>query len=135
MLGAFALKYDWFGKVNRFFTFVHFKNIVSLSLILFLVVFHSAFPNLIVAPFTGLGFIFLFLQLKLSKWLENCLNFLTIHSTNIWLIHMFFTAIYFKKLIYAPLNPLLILIWLLLWCVVASYIINFIYSKLEKSFL
>ena len=135
MLGAFALKYNWNQKVFRILKSINYKNILAILGIVILIIFHGFVPNFIVAPFTALGFIFLFLQMNLSKTTNRVLDFFSPHSTNMWLIHMFFYIIYFKELIYAPQYPLLIFIWLIIWCILASYLINFLYAKLERLIL
>lgn len=131
MLGAFALKYDWHAKVSHIFAIVKYRNLIASIGILCLIIFHGIVPNFIVAPFTALGFIFLFLQMNFGKWIDLGLDYFTPHSTNLWLIHMFFYAIYFEEIIYAPQNPTLIFIWLLFWCLIASVLVNLIYNKLK----
>ena len=64
------------------------------------------------------------------RWLERVLSYISQHSTNMWLTHMFFYMIYFKALVYAPKYPLFIFIWLVTICIVTSYGINFIYKFL-----
>lgn len=135
MLGAFALKHNWHQKVSTIFSKTKYVNLFAILGIILLIVFHGIIPNFIVAPFTALGFVFLFLQMRLAKPLNKALDFFNPHSTNLWLIHMFFYMIYFKEIIYAPQYPLLIFGWLVLWCVIASYMVNAIYTKIEKALL
>jgi len=135
MAGAFALKYDWHQKVSALFKDLKYSNLIAVLGITMLVILHGAIPNFVIAPFTALAFIFLFLQLRMGKISDKVLDFFNSHSTNLWLIHMFFYMIYFEELIYAAQYPLLIFIWLVLWCLIASYIVNFIYHKLERSLL
>lgn len=129
MMGAFALKYEWNKKILSLFGKIKYRNLIATIGIIGLIIFHGIVPNFIVAPFTALGFIFLFLQMNFGKKVNEGLDFFTLHATNLWLIHMFFYLIYFKEIIYAPQNPTLIFIWLVLICVVASYFINAIYNK------
>ncbi|WP_313114951.1 acyltransferase family protein [Aequorivita sediminis] len=130
MLGSFALKYQWHKKVSDVFNKIKWPNLVAILGIIILIVFHGIIPNFIVAPFTALGFIFLFLQMKFGKSVDKSLDFFNPHATNLWLIHMFFYITYFKDIIFAPQYPLLIFIWLVLWCLVASVIVNFIYNRI-----
>lgn len=134
MMGAFALKYNWHTKGSDWFAKIKYRNIITVIGIVCIIIFHGIVPNFIVAPFTALGFIFLFLQVNLGKRVDYALDFFTPHATNFWLIHMFFYLVYFKEIIYAPQNPTLIFIWLVLWCVVASYLINVIYTKIYSLF-
>lgn len=135
MLGAFALKYQWHKKFSVLFYKLRSKNTIAILGIVLLIVIHGLIPNYVVAPFTGLGFIFLFLQIGLTKKAQKLLDFFTPHSTNIWLIHMFFYLIYFKEIIYAPQYPLLIFGWLVFLFLISSFLINFIYNKLENTVL
>lgn len=135
MLGAFALKYNWHQKVSFLFKKTKYSNLIAMIGIVLLIIIHGVVPNLIIAPFTALGFIFFFLQLRLSKYMDKGLDFFNPHSTNLWLIHMFFYLIYFKEIIYAPQYPVLIFAWLVLWCLIASYLVNYLYTKLEKALL
>ncbi|WP_126337152.1 acyltransferase family protein [Kaistella antarctica] len=95
MVGAFALKYNWHKKVTSLFAIVKYKNAIVLFGIILLIVFHGLMPNLIIAPLTAVGFIFLFLQLKFGQRVDNSLDFFTPHATNLWLVHMFLYLIYF----------------------------------------
>lgn len=135
MLGAFALKYNWHQKVSVFFKNERYRNFLAIGGIIILMILHGMVPNLIIAPFTALGFIFLFLEMNLGRIVDNVLDFFNSHSTNLWLIHMFIYLIYFREIIYSPQYPVLIFAWLVLWCLIASYLVNFIYNKLEKALL
>jgi hypothetical protein len=132
MLGAFFYKYNW-GHV--------IKNIVSnkkISLFYFvlctagLIIIHGVIPNFVVAPFTALSFIFLFLQLQLNKRVSAVLDFFTPHATNMWLVHMFFYMIFFKEFIYSPKYVLPIFSLLILCSVISSFVINRIYNSIIK---
>jgi len=135
IVGAFALKYHWHNKVSMLFNKTNYSNVISISGIVLLIVFHGFVPNFIVAPFTALCLIFLFLQMKLGSSVDKVLDFFTPHSTNMWLIHMFFYMIYFKEIIYAPQYPLLIFGWLIMWCLAASYLVNMIYNRINAAII
>lgn len=132
MLGAFALKYNWNSCISKNFRNMNYKNLVIFILILSLIVLHGIIPNFIIAPFTGLLFIFLFCQLDLSGKVQKLIDFLTPHSTNIWLIHMFFYLIFFPNFIYSFRYPAIIFFILVLICVCCSFMINLINKKLQK---
>lgn len=132
MLGAFALKFDWNKKVSIFFKNIKFKNAVLLVLIGGLIVLHGLLPNFIIAPFTGLAFIFLFLQLDLPKLIDGVLGFISPHATNIWLIHMFFYMIYFPEFIYSFRYVPIIYLVLLGLCMLSSYVVNVIIKQVIK---
>lgn len=132
MLGAFALKYKWNQVISKYFWNLKFKNVIIVGIISLLVLFHVVIPNFIVAPFTALGFIFLYCQLNLSETIQKIIDFFTPHSTNLWLIHMFFYLIFFPTFIYSFKYPVIIFSVLVLICVLCSFVINFINKKIQK---
>ncbi|MDR1564879.1 MAG: acyltransferase [Oscillospiraceae bacterium] len=96
---------------------------------------NSLFLSVFSAVFIIIAFVFLS-KAKPIKWL---LLFLSGHSTNVWLIHMFFYQILFSKLVFYPQIPIVIFLWLLLLCIAASYLIkgikyclNYIFDKTKK---
>lgn len=124
MLGAFALRFKWNTKITKIFTKIKYKNTVSVLGIVVLIVIHALIPNFIIAPITGLAFIFFFCQLQLPKIIQKSIDFFTPHATNMWLVHMFFYLIFFPKLIYSFQYPIIIFFVLVLLCVISSYTIN-----------
>jgi len=132
MLGAFALKHKWHHRFSNIFSQLKYSNVLAIVGIIVLIIWHGIVPNFIVAPFTGLGFIFLFLQINLGKIGNRVLDFLAPHATNMWLIHMFFYMIYFKEFVYEFHYVPLIFLILVLMCLGSSYIVNFMYQKIQK---
>ena len=45
---------------------------------------------------------------------------------------MFFYLVYFRQLVFFPKYPLLIYIWLVLLCLLASYVINVLNQPISK---
>lgn len=131
MMGAFALKYNWHELTTNLFRNLNYRNFLILLGISFLIFFHGLVPNFIIAPFTGIIFILLFLQLRLPLSTNHFLDFFTPHATNLWLVHMFFYSIYFHSFIYSVQYPVLIFSLLVICCVASSYLINFIYRALS----
>lgn len=132
MLGAFTLKFNWNTKVGQLFKNIKLKNYLIILMMIGLVVFHGLVPNFIVAPFTAIAFIFLYLQLDLPKIGDRLLDFFTPHATNIWLIHMFFYMIYFKDFVYSFQYVPVIYFVLLIMCVASSYLVNYIIHKISR---
>ncbi len=132
MLGAFAVRYCWHEKFTQVFRKVRYRNGVALIGIALLIVFHGVVPNFVVAPFTALAFILLFLQLDLPSAINKTLDFFTPHATNIWLVHMFFYMIFFPKFIYGFTFVLPIFLALIMSSVLSSYLINAINKPLQK---
>lgn len=124
IVGAIALKEQWNTKLTKWFEQVKYKNWLILTGILMLVIIHALIPNFIIAPFTGIPFILLFTQLKLSTVLTKVLDYLAQHATNMWLIHMFFYMIYFKFFIYSAKYVFVIFLLLVICCTVSSIVIN-----------
>lgn len=132
MLGAFAVRFNWSEKFTHALKKVRYRNGIALIGIVLLIVFHGVVPNFIVAPFTALAFIFLFLQLDLPSAINKTLDFFTPHATNIWLVHMFFYMIFFPKFIYGFTYVLPIFLALIMSSVLSSYLINAINKPLQK---
>lgn len=118
-----------YNKVNS----IKFKNTLCVLAILFMIVCHGFVQTLFVAVFTEIAFIVLFNLIDKPDSLDRLLYYLSGHSTNMWLTHMFFYMIYFKSLVFVPKYPMFIFIWLVILCLICSYLINKIYySLLEK---
>lgn len=83
MLGAFALKYQWHKKFSELFYKLRSKNTIAILGIVLLIVLDGLIPNSVVAPFTGLGFIFLFLQIGLTIKAQKLLDF-SLHTQQIY---------------------------------------------------
>lgn len=133
MIGAFALKYKWNDKVlSTVFGLTRYRNTLSLLLIVSAIVLHALIPNFIVAPFTGLIFIFAFTQMKLSVNIDRFLDFFTPHATNLWLIHMFFYMIYFPEFIYSPHYVFPIFMLLVAVTLLSSYLVQLIEKPVTK---
>lgn len=132
VIGAIVFQQKWFSKFVSVFYNFKYKNVWLLFLILASIVFHAIVPTLFVAVFTGIFFVFCFNAFKLPNFLDKLLQYLSAHSTNIWLTHMFFYLIFFRKIIFAPQYPILIYVWLLLCSLGASYFVNLFYLPIIK---
>jgi len=117
-----------YNKVNN----IKFKNILCIVGILFMIVCHGFVQTLFVAVFTGIAFIVLFNLIDKPDSLDRLLYYLSGHSTNMWLTHMFFYMVYFKSLVFMPKYPVLIFIWLVILCLISSYLIKLFYSNIIK---
>ena len=81
------------------------------------------------AVLVGLETVWMFLTFNLyekSGKAEKVFLFLGKHSTNIWLIHMFFYSCVFRGLVEVVRYPLFMLLFMLLLCICSSYIVFFI---------
>lgn len=134
IIGAMVLQKKWHSQFSKRFGVLKYKSMVAQLGIGVLIVLHGFIPNLVIAPFLAIPFIFLWNQIALGKYLERFLLWLSDHATNLWLVHMFFYITYFESTIYAPKYPIFIFVNLLFWSVVASYIINTLYKPIVKLF-
>lgn len=132
MLGAFFLKGNWNKHFQKFIPKKVNFNLLGVIGIALLIIIHGIIPNFIIAPFTGLGFIFIFVNMKIPDFINKILDYLHPHSTNLWLIHMFFYMIYFPDFVYGFNYVPLIFIVLVGMCLASSYIVNFINHRIIK---
>ena len=123
-IGAMALKYKWNTTISLFFVTRKNKNALILCAILILIVVHGLIPNFIIAPFLAIPFLFLFCQLKLSTYVEQILDYVAPHATNMWLVHMFFYMVYFESFIYSATYVLPIFLVLVFCSIISSTVIN-----------
>ncbi len=108
------------------------KNIVCTTIIILLIIIHAIVQSLIIAPITGLITMICFHIMDKTKWIQQFFLFLGKHSTNIWLIHMFFYLVMFTDFVFIAKYPVFILLFMFLICFATSYIINFINSRINK---
>ena len=101
-----------------------FRKIIILVFPMVLFCFHCVIQSAIVAPITGLGTLICFYLWNKPKWIEKTFLFLGKHSTNIWLIHMFFYARLFTNFVFVAKYPILIFALMMSVCIGVSYIIQ-----------
>lgn len=65
------------------------------------------------------------------KSVRNVMLFFGKHSTNIWLVHMFFYAYVFEGLVIHAKYPIFIFAFMMLLCIAASYVIMLIERRLN----
>lgn len=63
---------------------------------------------------------------------EKVMLFLGKHSTNIWLVHMFFYAYFLKGLVFWAKNPAVMFAALMAWCIASSCVIMKIDEGIQK---
>lgn len=132
IVGSIFAKDKIYSKFYNKLVLFPMKNLICIAAILLLVLFHSFYESMIIAPITGIAFICFFNAINKSNTILKLLDYVGTHSTNLWLTHMFFYMIIFPKLTFAPKYPLLIFIWLIMLCLASSYIINFLYKPMIK---
>ena len=132
IVGSIFAKEKIYSKLYNKFHGFSYKNTLCLIGIVMLVIIHSLYESMIIAPFTAIAFICFFNLMDKSKFIQRIFTFFGDHSTNIWLTHMFFYMSIFPELTFAPKYPILIFAWLLILCLISSYVINSIYNPIIR---
>lgn len=128
VVGAVFSHNKTYSKLYSIANNIKYKNLLGVLIIVAMIVMHGFVETLFVAVFTGIVFICVFNIIDKPKWIDRLFDFLGNHSTNMWLMHMFFYMIYFKDVVYGAKYSLLIFLWLVILCIASSYVINFIYK-------
>ncbi len=111
--------------------------IFMLSGLIFVVV--SLIQKAVVMPFVGIIVVIIFSILKKGEKTKKLFLFLGMHSTNIWLLHMFFYAesSLFPDLVFGVKYPIAVLGLLLFLSIMSSYVVmggsNLIYKYIDKA--
>lgn len=132
IIGSVFANKKVYSKLDNICNKIRYKNILGILIIILMIVAHGIVQTLFVAVFTGIVFICVFNLINKPKWINRLFNYLGDHSTNIWLIHMFFYMIYFKNLVYGAKYSFLIFPWLVILCLASSYIVNLIYKPIIR---
>lgn len=99
----------------------------AFAIIIVLLIGHTLIiPSLFIAPFTGVMIILIFSIWEKTELIKKIFLFLGKHSTNIWLIHMFFYHAIFINFVYIGRYPIVILFLMLSITIVCSMCINYI---------
>ncbi|MGL5203956.1 acyltransferase family protein [Cetobacterium sp.] len=129
VIGGVFQKEKIYSKINIRLSRERYKDFYLYSIIIGMIIVHSFIETLFIAVFTGIVFIVCFNLISKKEYVSSFFRYMGKHSTNLWLIHMFFYMIYFKKLVYSPKYPILIYIWLIILCLPFSYLID----KIEEN--
>ena len=134
-IGIYFLKYNWMEKINKLIGKLKKWQRIFIGIVLLvgILIGHTLIvPSLFVAPFTGILIIVLFLTWNKSKCAEAFFMLIGKHSTNIWLIHMFFYLYIFKNLVYVGRYPVIILGLMLGICIACSYLLNMVLEPMTR---
>ena len=128
ILGGVFIKENIISKLRiKIYNYKYRQSLIILLSTVILVV-NILIENYIIDPITAISVILVLSITKINKYIEKILLYISKHSTNIWLTHMFFYMIFFKTLVYYPKYPLLIFIWLFILCIASSYVIDLVYK-------
>ena len=134
-IGIFFLKGNWLELLSRIIKRIPRWGRIVGSIVIWcgMLIGHTLIvPSLFIAPITGLVIIVLFTLWEKSKFIESFFLLMGRHSTNTWLIHMFFYLYVFKDFVYVGRYPLVILTLMLMICIGSSYVINILLRPVIK---
>lgn len=135
IMGSFAYEHKAFSRIISCWNNLIKNPIINkvMSLLLFFLLLLSRtliLPQLFFAPLSGFLLLLLFQKTKKPVWFKNCLLMLGIHSTNIWLTHMFFYLYIFIDFVYVAKYPILIMMLMMAITIFVSIIINAIHNPI-----
>ncbi len=123
---------DTLARIKRF----RFNNLAAVLALVCITIFHSIVESSVVAPINGVVMVCAYLIMDKSVRVEKFLSYMSQHSTNIWLTHMFFYLTIFPALSFAPKYPPFIFVWVVGLCVATSYLIrlvtNYLFPLIDK---
>ena len=85
---------------------------------------HCVIQTSFLAPFTAAAVLLGLFLANLPRWAEQSFLLLGKHSTNIWLVHMFFYLVLFRRFAFSAKYPVLILVLMLAVCFASSWVIE-----------
>lgn len=91
---------------------------------------HCVIQSVFVAPFTAAAAMIALFLAKLPSWAEKTFLLLGRHSTNFWLVHMFFFSQLFPDLVFFAKFPVLVFAFMMVLCFAASMVINALYQPI-----
>lgn len=97
-----------------------------------MIVAHGIVPSLFVAVITATATITLLCVCRPPVWLTNLLCYFGEHSTNVWLIHMFFYTVLFDGFVFYAKYPIAIFLLLVALSLASSYVIKWISKPILK---
>ena len=100
-------------------------------LLILVIVVRANLRHMIFAPFSAVALIVLFGTYSWGGAGEKILLFFGKHSTNMWLTHMQFYMIFAPTLVFGSRNVFVIMLTLVLFSLVASYVVDWIYDRVS----
>lgn len=107
-------------------------QIITLIIFVCMIVAHGIVPPLFVAFITATVTIVLLCICPIPKWITDVLCYFGEHSTNIWLVHMFFYGSLFGGLAFRAKYPIPVFLLLLALSLAASYGIKWLCKPILK---
>ena len=134
IVGILFVKESIISRIRLILDKKKYAQLLPILLTLIILAMNIIIENWVIGPITAILVIITISITKINKSIQNFLIYISSHSTNIWLTHMFFYMVFFKKLVYAPKLSILIFSWLILLCIGTSYLINYIYKFALNAF-
>lgn len=142
LIGVYFYQYQWMDWIQRQWDQLipaYLKTFLLIAVTVVTIIVRRYVATLFVAPASGLLFIVVYLLLsRMYPSFEKMFGFWGNHSTNIWLVHMFFYLSKYGRLAYFAKYDILVFFSLLATSLCASYIIKGLQKLLnyiEKSIL
>ena len=107
-------------------------QIITLIIFVCMIVAHGFVPPLFVAFITATVTIVLLCICPIPKWATDVLCYFGEHSTNIWLVHMFFYTVLFDGFVFCAKYPIPIFLLLLTLSLASSYGIRWLCKPILK---
>ena len=128
LLGMVVRRYELVRKLRDFLTTRQvLRRMLVLAFPLAAFIGHSLIQSLFVAPFTAAAVLISLFLAKLPGWARTIFLMLGKHSTNIWLVHMFFYLQLFTGFAFWGCYPVFVLALMLCACFLSSLVIDSIY--------
>lgn len=133
-VGYLCAKSNLYKKIKQILGKIKCDNKIFYFIIILLVIMvrrykgYEIFKDPVLVPV----FIFSIVNILYKSRIQKIFNYLGKHSTNMWLTHTFFCYYYFQGLTFYPKISILILIWLIILSLSASYIINYILKCIKR---
>ena len=125
VFGMLFYKYSVISKIRKWTASFTKCTIIVLTIMVFVgcMVTHAIVQSLIIAPIYALITVSI-----ISLWRGKVISvfkYFGEHSTNIWLVHMFFYTVLFEGFIFRFKYPIIVFVMMLGLGIASSYIINF----------
>lgn len=133
-IGMLFCKKQVISLLRQRLTAINVRNIYIFTVLMFtgMIVVHGMVQSLFVAVITATVTIILLCVCPLPKRLTSLLCYLGEHSTNIWLVHMFFYAVLFEGFVFCAKYPIPVFLLLLLSSLASSYVIKWLSKPILK---
>lgn len=135
LIGAVFYREKLFSYIFSFYEKMRAAVRVIIAIAIVLLLFFARtllLPSLFFAPISGMIIIILFHFWEKPEAIIRCFRLLGEHSTNIWLVHMFFYLYIFDNLVYRAIYPPFILVFMLCLTLFTSMLLRPVQNAVAK---